>query len=91
MPADCRLPAAGVGRGGGGGSYLPEYAKPGSKVVEGLSYLPEYANPGSKVVEGRSYLLEYAKPGSKAAAERSGSGVAACVRTALGEYGELRR
>lgn len=39
----------------------------------------------------RPYLLEYAKPGSKAAAEGRGSGVAACVRTALGEHGELRR
>lgn len=74
----------------GGGSYLPEYANPGSKVVAERSYLPEYAKPGSKVVAGCSYLLEYAKPGSKAAAERSGSGVAACARTALGEHGELR-
>lgn len=77
--------------GRGGGSYLPEYANPGSKAAAERPYLPEYAKPGSKVVEGRPYLLEYAKPGSKTAAERSGSGVAACVRTAPGEHGELRR
>lgn len=72
MPTGCRLPAWGAAGGG--------------------SYLPEYANPGSKAAAERPYLLEYAKPGSKAAAaERSGSGIAACVRTALGEHGELRR
>lgn len=81
-----------MGRGGGGGRpYLLEYANPGSKAVEGPSYLPEYAKPGSKMAAERPYLLEYAKPGSKAAAEGRGSGVAACVRTALGEHGELRR
>ena len=47
-PVGC-LPAAGCRRGAWRSRpYLPEYAKPGSKVVEGRSYLPEYAKPGSK-------------------------------------------
>lgn len=63
----------------------------GRGAWRGRRYLLEYAIPGSKAVAKGSYPPEYAKPGSKTAAERSGSGVADCVRTALGEHGELRR
>lgn len=69
-------------------SRLPRFIRYASALA--LAVLALFA---AMVVEGRSYLPEYAKPGSKAAAEGRGGrgGVAARVRTALGELGVLRR